>query len=184
MADLLPEGTIPLAQMSDHELADDAVDPRGWEVTTPAFAPVGVVRELLVDVDTMRVRYLEVALGDGTEPTVRRVLVPIGRVQVDDALDRVVVTVPSCLDTLPSYEPSTFDRAFERAVLGIFGDDHDGEDFYACPAFDDSGFSRGQRRRHPRRRHDEPGAEEVQEIRGTAELQDATGSEIRVVAEG
>ncbi len=133
------EGVECLSRMPECQLAEDAPDVRGWEVTSPTSAHIGVVKDLLIDLVSMRVRYLDVALD--ADPAARRVLIPIGKVWIIDALDQVVIDVPSCLDALPAYDPGSLDRDHEHRVLAGFGERGGGDgDFYACPAFDDARF--------------------------------------------
>jgi hypothetical protein len=104
---------------------------------------LGVVKDLLIDLATMRVRYLDVVI-DAEAASPRRVLFPIGTVLINDALDQVVTTVLE-FSVFPDYDPASFSREFERDVLSRFGHEHDvGEAFYSSPAFDDSRFRRGQ----------------------------------------
>jgi len=131
-----------LSRMPECELAEGAPDVRGWEVTTPTSVHLGVVKDLLIDLTTMSVRYLDV-LMDADRSNPRRVLLPIGVVWISDALDQVVTMTE--LDDFPQYDPTTFSRDFEQVVLSHLG--HDGQivdDFYASPAFDDSRFRRGR----------------------------------------
>jgi hypothetical protein len=122
-----------LSRMPDCELAEGTPDVRGWDVTSPTSAYLGVVEDLLVDLASLRVRYLDVAL-DGDPAKVRRVLLPIGKVWINDALDEVVVPVSFSLDALPTYDPARFTREFEHEVLAAFGDDG-AADFYMGSAF-------------------------------------------------
>jgi len=133
----------PLSRMPDCELAEGAPDVRGWEVTTPTSVHVGVVKDLLIDLASMCVRYLDVVLDAGPGSP-RRVLFPIGIVWINEALDQVVTTA-SDFEAFPDYDPASFNREFERELLARFG--HDGNadgDFYASPAFDNSRFRRGR----------------------------------------
>jgi len=132
--------------MPDCELAEGAPDVRGWEVTSPTSAHVGVVKDLLIDLGTMHVRYLDVELD--VEPdagsVTRRVLIPMGKLWINDALDQVVVGDTSYLDELPDYDPTSFSRDFEHRVLAGFGESGGtGVDFYSAPAFDRRRFRRG-----------------------------------------
>jgi photosynthetic reaction center H subunit len=130
--------------MPDCELAEGAPDVRGWEVTTPTLAHVGVVKDLLIDLDAMRVRYLDVVI-DATPGAPRRVLLPIGRVWINPALDEVVLPVASDLDALLDYDPKSFNREFEQNLLSRLGHDGGGEhDFYASSAFNDWRFHDGR----------------------------------------
>ncbi|MFN2567671.1 MAG: PRC-barrel domain-containing protein [Gemmatimonadaceae bacterium] len=133
------QGVEPLSRMPDCELAEGAPDVREWEVTSPTSVHLGVVKDLLIDLASMHVRYLDVALGTG--PAARRVLIPIGKAWINDALDQVVIAIPTDLDALPEYEPASFNRDFEHNVLAGFGESGGSEaDFYSGPAFDGARF--------------------------------------------
>jgi len=133
-----------ISRLPECELAEGAPDVRGWEVTSPTSVHVGVVKDLLIDLGAMLVRYLDVVL-DANPATPRRILLPIGKVWISDALDQVILATSHDLDEFPEYDPATFDRDFERDLLWRFGDSVDAEgDFYASSAFDDSRFRRGQ----------------------------------------
>jgi hypothetical protein len=130
--------------MPECELAEGAPDVRGWEVTTPTSLHVGVVNDLLIDLGAMRVRYLDVMLDADPEKP-RRILLPIGKVWINDALDQVILATSHDVEEFPEYDPATFNREFEHDLLSRFGDTVDAAgDFYASPAFDDSRFRRGQ----------------------------------------
>jgi hypothetical protein len=133
-----------ISRLPECELAEGAPDVRDWEVTSPTSLHVGVVKDLLIDLRVMRVRYLDVLL-DADPARSRRVLLPIGKVWINDALDQVVTATSHDLDEFPQYDPATFNREFERELLSRFGDTVDDEgDFYASPAFDDSRLRRSQ----------------------------------------
>lgn len=96
-------GTVPLSELDDFKVADSAPDVRGWDVATEDGREFGKVKELLVDTEQMRVRYLSIELdrkvaGDRGD---RRILVPVGTARLDDDNDRVIVD-PSVLAALPS----------------------------------------------------------------------------------
>jgi hypothetical protein len=178
-----------LSRMPDYELAEGTPDVRGWEVTTPTSAYVGRVQDLLIDRSSMRVRYLDVSLDAAAagRGKARHVLLPIGKVWINDALDQVVITVPSCLDTMPDYDPSSFDRDFEHRVLEGFGDrGGTGDDFYACPAFDDTAFRAARRSTAGcgRREADHGGAACEIEPDPSEAARAANGVELRVVEGG
>jgi hypothetical protein len=171
--------------MPDCELAEGTPDVRGWEVTTPTSTYVGRVHDLLIDRSCMRVRYLDVALDAAGPGRARRVLLPIGKVWINDALDQVVIVGPSCLDAMPDYDLTSFDRDFEHRVLEGFGD-RGGmtDDFYACPAFDDTAFRaahRAQARQCGRREGDDGGASCTVEPDPSNGARTANGVELRVV---
>lgn len=175
-------GVECLSQMPDCELADGAPDVRGWELTSPTSAHLGVVKDLLVDLSSMHVRYLDVVLD--AEPGVgRRVLMPIGTVWISDALDQVVVPDTSLLDALPDYDRASFNRDFEHRLLAGFGELVGAEaDFYANRAFDGARF---RATREPancgRREHDTSGACPGESENHAPEA--ANGVELPVVAD-
>jgi len=172
-----------LSRMPDCELAEGAPDVRGWDVTSPTSARLGVVKDLLVDLTSLRVRYLDVVLGvDKAAP--RRVLLPIGKVWINDALDEVVVPASPALDALPDYEPSRFSRELESRVLAAFGD-HVAADFYAGPAFDDNraGAARAAPTNCGRRETDAGAAACSDNPTADAELEAANGVGLPVIPE-
>jgi photosynthetic reaction center H subunit len=126
-----------LSNMPDCQLAEGTPDIRGWEVTSPTSVHLGTVQDLLVDLASLRVRYLDIVLDASTSPT-RRVLLPIGKAWINDALDEVVAPTSPSLDTLPEYDPARFDRQFEQDLLAAFGDVITA-DFYGGSAFDIAG---------------------------------------------
>ena len=71
-----------LSRLRDFEVGRDDIDPRGWPVVNAEHHALGEVRDLIVDTDQMRARYLDVAL----EPKAfhlrdghARILVPMDR---------------------------------------------------------------------------------------------------------
>jgi sporulation protein YlmC with PRC-barrel domain len=113
----------PLGELKDFEVAKGYPDIRGWRVDAADGRKVGKVRELLVDVDTMRTRYLSIRLDSdlAASPTDRDALVPIGSAQISDGAD--VVRLPLTADRvalLPPYEHSQLSRAHEFEVRRHF----------------------------------------------------------------
>ena len=53
----------PLGELDDFEVAQGYPDVRGWKVLSSDGKEVGVVHELLIDVDNLRTRYLDVRLS-------------------------------------------------------------------------------------------------------------------------
>src|SRR3712207_9188206 len=97
---------VPLSKLTGFRVAPGDPDPRDWDVVAADGRTVGVVRDLLVDREAMRVRYLEVLLeGSG-----RRTLLPVGTALMDDAADRVHFhqLSPEQLGRLPEYDYDTF----------------------------------------------------------------------------
>jgi hypothetical protein len=87
-----------LTNLKHMEVANDSVDVRGWDVTSIHDAKLGTVRDLVVDVDTMKARYLLVDLDSNSDAAVvdaedAHALVPLDRTRLDIALRSVRVNV-------------------------------------------------------------------------------------------
>ena len=84
----------PLGALDDFEVAQGYPDVRGWKVMSSDGRDVGQVHELLIDVDNLRTRYLDVRLSNeiAATPGERDVLVPIGTANIVE--DQKAVRVP------------------------------------------------------------------------------------------
>ena len=113
----------PLGELRDFEVAEGYPDIRGWRVESADGREVGKVHELLIDIDNMRTRYLDVRLDRAVAATPgdRDVLVPIGTAQVADGSD--VVRVPLTAERvglLPLYDHGRLTRTHELEVRRHF----------------------------------------------------------------
>src|SRR5919112_124830 len=106
----------PLSALDDFEVAEGYPDIRGWRVDSADGQHVGKVHDLLIDVDSMRTRYLDVRLTKelAASPGDRDVLVPIGTAQVVEGKDTVRVGL------LPLYDHSRLTRVHELEVRRHF----------------------------------------------------------------
>ncbi|MEJ7761072.1 MAG: PRC-barrel domain-containing protein [Gemmatimonadaceae bacterium] len=141
---------MPLGELNDFEVADDFPDPRGWDVFASDGRQVGKVNELIVDSAAMQTRYLDIRLGgeiaDGDE---RRVLVPVGAAQLDDAKDNVMLgsLTADQLTRLPAYNGEEITRDYENSIAQQVGTGATTgasatppKDFYSAPQFDEGRF--------------------------------------------
>lgn len=158
----------PLSDLRDFEVAEGYPDIRGWRVDSIEGTEVGRVHELLVDVDVMRTRYLDVRLTSevAATPNERHVLVPIGAAQLDDKADRVTLPLHAeRVVLLPPYEHGSLTRAHEYEVrrhfsLGeaaaaagtVAANATRDRDFYDNESFDDRRFFSGRGRAAPNAR--------------------------------
>ena len=159
----------PLSDLKDFEVAEGFPDIRGWRVNAAGGAEVGKVHELLVDVDTMRTRYLDVRLTPelSASPADRDVLVPIGAAHIESKEDVVVVPLSvERIGLLPPYDHGRLTRAHEFEVRRHFsaGEAAAGaagaaatREFYDDSNYDDKRFF--DARRSPVRTADELEAE-------------------------
>ena len=114
---------LPLGEVDDFVIAEGYSDVRGWRVDAADGTEIGKVHELLVDIDAMRTRYLDVRLTTdvANAPEDRDVLVPIGAARIDD--DHDVVTVPLTIERvglLPPYTRGPVTREQEYEVRRHF----------------------------------------------------------------
>ena len=113
----------PLSALDDFEVAEGYPDIRGWRVDSTDGREVGKVHDLLIDVDQMRTRYLDVRLTKelAASPGDRDVLIPIGTAQVMEGKD--VVRVPLTAERvglLPIYDHGRLSRTHELEVRRHF----------------------------------------------------------------
>lgn len=113
----------PLSALDDFEVAEGYPDIRGWHVASADGQDVGKVHDLLIDVDQMRTRYLEVRLTKqlAATPGDRDVLVPIGTAQFVEGKDMVRVPLTAeRFGLLPLYERGRLTRTHELEVRRHF----------------------------------------------------------------
>jgi hypothetical protein len=187
-----------LGALKDFEVAEGYPDIRGWRVESADGREVGKVHELLIDIDNMRTRYLDVRLTPAiaATPGDRDVLVPIGTAQVADGAD--VVRVPLTAERvglLPLYDHGRLTRTHEleirrhfslgeaaAATLGAAGaavtaaTDAPARGFYDDDAYDDHRFFSARRSA----RRAEAAAEDATDVRRDLRARD---DEIRVPVE-
>jgi photosynthetic reaction center H subunit len=151
----------PLGEVDDFEVAEGYPDVRGWRVDSADGVEIGKVHELLVDLDAMRTRYLDVRLTNevAAAPEDRDVLVPIGAANVEQ--DHDVVRIPLTAERvglLPPYlhgpvtredeyevrRHFTFGRAAAAGAVAAPGEAasaaRESRDFYDNEAYDDRRF--------------------------------------------
>lgn len=143
---------VHLADMRELRVADGDPDIRGWDVRTADGEKVGSVRDLVVDTQLMKVRYIEAridreVLNTGSD---RHVLIPIGSARLDDSKDDVYLNA-AIVDprSLPPYDRALLlSRDYEVSLLERFPTlaDSPTTDFYGDSRYDDRGFF-GERRR-------------------------------------
>jgi photosynthetic reaction center H subunit len=165
--DRQPEGPdSPLAELrhlTDYTIADGNPDIRGWAVRTAAsFGDriIGTVEDLVVDADTLRVRYLLICLHKDAVATTRdrRVLVPVGIGRLDENEDQLRLDGYTIghLVGIPEFRPGKLTRHYETTVRRRFGPpgprggprDRRPVDFYDYPEFDDRSLWAGRDSRH------------------------------------
>ena len=149
----LEPGLYRLSELIDYEVADRDPDVRGWKVLSVDQKLIGKVNELIVDLDAMKVRYLDVNVNKeisdaGTYD--RHLLIPIGAAELDKKDDVVklndIETVT--LLKLPAYQGGSISRDYERSLRKSFNPRYEPEtteeNFYNDELYDDSRFYRSR----------------------------------------
>lgn len=117
---------VPLQEMIDFDVVEGDPDVRGWEVVSGTGIRLGAVEDLLVDLDAMKVRYLDVDLASDPANGERHghVLIPIDCTALDETLDRVTVAAvdPTSILTLPRYDGEVTVE-LEQQLLDCFNQD-------------------------------------------------------------
>jgi photosynthetic reaction center H subunit len=135
----------PLSELARFKVADDDPDIRDWLVRDASGRTIGRVHDLIAEMDTRQVRYLDVAVdrGSGDE---RHVLIPIGLARLNDDVDIVSIAALTReqLLALPVFDHTTFTRDRELELIGqlqgLAGRAADTPDLYRHAVFAMTGF--------------------------------------------
>lgn len=117
------ERIVPMDETDDFEVADGDPDVRGWQVIASDGERVGEVDELLIDVEELRVRYLDVLLDSGDDARdERHVLIPVGHARLHERDDRILVDGldRAAMLSLPRYAQEPLTHEFERRATAPF----------------------------------------------------------------
>ncbi|HYW07531.1 MAG TPA: PRC-barrel domain-containing protein [Longimicrobium sp.] len=116
---------VPLSEARDFKLASGAPDLRAWTVFAGDNERVGEIREMLVDPDAMKVRFVSVDLADDlfNLHEDRHVLVPMEVIELRERGKDAWVqgTTAKQISVLPAYTGGAVEPWMERAVLHAFG---------------------------------------------------------------
>ncbi|MEJ7811788.1 MAG: PRC and DUF2382 domain-containing protein [Gemmatimonadaceae bacterium] len=111
-----------LKDLDDFQVADGYPDIRGWDVKTSDGQKLGEVKDLVVSVSEMRVRYLDVEVDremrgtSGTDDE-GHALIPIGSAELNDDTDDVIVSgLGSDLTGYPRYAGSDIPSDYETRL--------------------------------------------------------------------
>lgn len=118
-----------LGERDDVDVAERDADPRGWRLVAGDGEVVGRVTDLIVDMDALKVRYLDCELDTGRSETGGHRLIPVGFARLDTQEEAVIVDALTSdkLDRqLPVYAGPPIGREFEdrirRAFIDGFGE--------------------------------------------------------------
>lgn len=113
----------PLSELKDFQVSEGYKDIRNWRVDSTDGKEVGKVHDLLVDLDGMRTRYLDVRLHSSIAASHgdRDVLIPIGSARIADEGDVVVVPLTAeRVSLLPVYDHGRLTRVYESELRRHF----------------------------------------------------------------
>jgi len=108
--DFTSENLRPLSA-TDYAIASDDPDVRGWAVIDAAGTPLGHVGELIIDTQTMKVRYLQLRDSDGHDD----IYAPVDRADLDTA-QRTVILRPTGTALSGGSDDSGLEQSARRAV--------------------------------------------------------------------
>lgn len=137
-----------LRDLTDFEVADDNPDVRGWTLRGNDGQALGTVFELIVDVEALKVRYLDVELDGRFRLSEREnhILLPIGAASLDGDGDNVFAPALNAESVLryPPYAEIQITREYEAAMLRALGKEPAAADsrFYEQDSFDADSFYR------------------------------------------
>lgn len=103
---------------SDFEIEEGMADILGWEITDSAGLIIGKVRDLLIEPSAKKARYI-ITIFEGDD---QEVLVPIGKVQLDEAQNIAVIQDLTFrqLRGLPVYIKDNLTYEDEYAIQHLF----------------------------------------------------------------
>jgi hypothetical protein len=111
-----------LSSADDFRVPANECDPRGWHVTDANNVDIGDVADLIIDVEALLARYIEVSITRGNA---RRILIPTGFVRLDPErsvvhLDFVTAADVEQLPTFTSLPLAERDSAqIEKVLTGV-----------------------------------------------------------------
>jgi photosynthetic reaction center H subunit len=123
---------VPMRVASDHWVAEEDPDPRGWDVITVDGLVAGIVADIWLDRSEANIRFIEVELPD---PLARHVIVPAELAQVK-ILPRggyvkvVSVTAPLLAEAPFPENPDFLSAREEDRIQAYFASGH----LYALPS--------------------------------------------------
>ena len=142
-----------LSDASDFDVAEGYPDIRGWEVKGADGHKLGKVKDLIVSVSEMRVRYVDVEVDRSLRGTAAtdengHALLPIGAVELDDKNDDVLASgVGSDFASYPRYGGTEITHGYESslrnrlgaggAAAGMAATQPGSRDFYEHEQYDD-----------------------------------------------
>lgn len=134
-----------LSELDNFRFANDALDIRGMQVKQNNGKVIGKIKDLVIDPEKEKVRYLSIELNKSAFENIRyhRTLVPVGVAEYGENKDSIIIDNlgVEAMKLLPELEDKELTRDLEQALVKAFdpGADLDkkvGADFYETKLFD------------------------------------------------
>ena len=122
----------PLSALSHYRIAENEPDITGWRFVAGGDSSDGTIRDVIVDVGALKVRYVAIELNGG-----KVTLVPIGFLSLseeDETLCAPALTAQD-LEALPGYDGGHVDRADEDVIRSMLRDMLTGPRRYNLPDY-------------------------------------------------
>ena len=139
-----------LNELKDYKVASDDPDVRGWEIFDRDNERFGTIKELIVDPEKKKVRYLDVEpSSDLSSAGNERLLIPIGVAKLDKDNKNVIVNEvdKDALTSFPLYTGDVVARDYEIDVVERFNrpegtttTSRETGDFYNTPLYEEERF--------------------------------------------
>jgi hypothetical protein len=141
-----------LRDLTEFEVADNSPDVRGWSVRGADGQKFGEVAELIVEMEALKVRYLDIELSSKLRVNEheRHILLPVGVAALDEEGDNVFVpalTLETVLE-YPPYSEIQISREYEEAMLRALKlplPEAGSATFYNQPSYDEQHFYQNRR---------------------------------------
>jgi uncharacterized protein (TIGR02271 family) len=115
------QGLVALSDAKHLDVARGNEDIRGWEIRAQDGTKVGKVKDLIVDPNAMKTRYIDAELDRDVAKGGRRVLIPVGAARLADDDDIVLVNLTrDVIAAGPAYEGRGFTQDYERSLRSTF----------------------------------------------------------------
>ena len=112
---------IAMSDLPKYRVSRDSLDPRGWNIVDSNNVPVGVVADLIIDLQALTARYIVCSVSRGES---RHVLIPTGfaRLEEDAAMVHLDFITATDIEGLPNHTglplSDTAGAQIENALTG------------------------------------------------------------------
>jgi sporulation protein YlmC with PRC-barrel domain len=138
-----------LNDLDDYEISQSDPDVRGWKVLGSDSERLGEVVDLVVDLNKMKVRYLDIDINEQykKESGEHHMLVPIGLARINDKDDTVVITTlgKDNIHNYPVFKGDPISREYENSVhetigFAVLDTPMNADEFYEHEYYDEQMF--------------------------------------------